>query len=91
MSRLFILIFANLALPFLLWAARLYFLKWMENRRATPTIIEVNPMDRAQWPIGKLVLAGMVLLAITLLTIRFVGTEATGTSWQTPNTVRTTE
>lgn len=77
MSRFLLLTILNLSLPFLLRLA------WVYGKKI------LGKEDPASKPLPwvKLLLAGCVLLAISLVTVRFMGYEAH--SWQPANEVKT--
>ena len=86
MTRLLLLIIANFALPFLLWSAKIYFLRWMAKRHAKKQgrpIIDVTP-EQSKVPIVRLLIYGAFLLLISLAGWRLISTESDH-SWNTGN------
>ncbi len=89
MTRIVLITALNLALPFLLWAAKVYFTAWMHRRylRKNPDIIDVTPSERPIVPYVKLFFFGLFLLGITLAFLRISGFEQ-DTTWTTGNQAR---
>lgn len=86
MMRVLLLSLLNFLLPFLLWWLWQLFLSWRQYRqqRQDPQVIDVTPEPRKQsWPIFKLILAGIVLLFLSLFIWRFIGTEYS--AWDSAN------
>ncbi len=83
MSRFLLLLILNLSLPFLIRAAWIILLKLRHNHmvRNNPDIIDVTPKPVWYFPVRKLLLAGVVLLMLSLVGWRFI-TQQVDTSWE---------
>ncbi len=78
MMRVLLLSLLNFMLPFLFWWLWQLFLSWRDYQRYKndPHVIDVTPEPRRKtWPVFKLILAGIVLLLLSLFVWRFVSTE----------------
>jgi hypothetical protein len=85
MTRLILLTLLNLALPFLVravWLMSLQMLYQYRRRQQGAEVIDVTP-PRWHFPVRKLLVAGLVLLALSLFVLRFVGESKD--SWQPAN------
>jgi hypothetical protein len=76
-TRLILLTLLNFALPFLVraaWLMALHMLYQYRRRQQGVDVIDVTP-PRWHFPVKKLLVAGFVLLAVSLLLLRFMGVE----------------
>lgn len=84
MTRLIIITMLNLALPFLIRAGWLMFFMWLNKRREAQGIKDVTP-PKWHFPVTRLLIIGFILLACSLVVLRFWNADTTANDWQTGN------
>jgi ABC-type uncharacterized transport system permease subunit len=85
MTRFIFLTLLNLSLPFLIHYLRKKLIK-MWQRRNEPHVIDVTPEEHTT-PMFKLLLIGLVLLTISLITIRFTSSDVPSSSYKRSTTL----
>lgn len=95
--RIILITLLNLAFPFLIWIAKMAYAEWRYNRwlkwhDASTNIKDITPKAKPSrhFPVRKLLLAGLILLACSLIGYRLFGVQQ-DTSWTTGNAAKSAE
>lgn len=85
MTRMIILTLLNMALPFLIRAGWLLFIRWMYKRRAQKEGLKDVTPPKWHFPVLKLLIIGFILLCVSLLATRFITHDDQRDGWTSGN------